>query len=144
MNHKTELAKDLFQLPNPGEAKGSSGEIKIKVAHQVGRLIMFDMVGRAQMLWRDHGPGVLVFTHEGQNIQWCDPDEIAEQLSIAESCGDTGLADVFREMLRRLEKIDPKQSVLMAIADQRGLRLLQPRLDNPTPELDRLLSAWNQ
>ena len=114
------------------------------MAERISEVILHDITGHCQKAHAELGPGVLVVREIQGDAIWSTADDINSQLAIAEREGDSSLESVFRRMLERLGTLNIKDDVLIAIADHRGLRLLQLPSTDPAAGIKAILSAWGQ
>lgn len=135
-DRRRELARQLFSLTDASEAQ-------TKMAARISEAILSDMIQHAQKAWHSDGPGVLVIRRTVDDARWSPVQEIQDNLTIAEREDDAGMATALRSILERLGSLDIEQHALIAIADHKGLRLLQLPVVNPAGAINELLSSWN-
>lgn len=132
------MAKELFQLDDPGEASRE----QLQMAKAAARVMLMDMAGNIGRLWKKLGPGVLVVMGNHKSM-WSTADHIESQRQLALRSGDEAMAETFASVLRRLDRINPESDVLMAFASSKGLKVLQMPIDCPSQRLEEFIEHWN-
>lgn len=112
-----------------------------KISAATVAVILSDMVGHIQRAARERGAGVAVVKPDG-SLDWFTADEVVEQLDVAVRQGDSTMTDVFRDLIRLLETLDPEDHVLLAMATKSALRVFRIPVADPTGYLRQLLAEW--
>ena len=133
------LAQSLLGL-TPGEPISTEQQ---KLSAATVAVILSDMVGHIQRDARERGSGVAVVKPDG-DLAWFSAEEVIEQLDAAVRYGDTAMVDVLKDMTTLLERLDPEDHVLMAMATNTALRVFKIPVDDHTGYLRQLLNEWGR
>lgn len=132
MSYRTDLAKRLFGL------KSGDGDTAVGMARAIGNALLDDVCSEAVKARRKHGPGFWVFTTHNDGAIWETAEGLKSQIDTADANNDHDLEETFRRLLTTFEGLADNQ-VLVAIADERGLRACVLDADNPGMQLDAVL-----
>ena len=131
-DRKQLLVRQLFGLTE-------GGEVQTQMAGRIAEAILQDMIQHATKAWNDDGPGVLVIRAVCDDARWSPAAMVQENLSKAESIGDSGMARAFASTLRAIEGLNIEEQVPIAIADHRGWRLMLIPTHEPARAVVELL-----
>jgi len=133
------LAQGLLGL-TPGQPISNEQQ---KLSAATVAVILSDMVGHIQRAARERGSGVAVVKPDG-DLDWFSAEEVIEQLDAAVRYGDAAMVDVLKDMTTLLERLDPEDHVLMAMATNTALRVFKIPVADPTGYLRQLLKEWGR
>lgn len=137
-SRRLELAAGLFGLENSQPPT----ETQRRMAERIAEVILADMIGHSRKGWAELGAGALVIRAACNDAIWSTASDIQQQRQLAESSGDHDLAETFSRILQRIERLNIEEQVLIAIADHRGLRLLELPVSKPAAAISQLLKDW--
>lgn len=135
-DRRRDLAQQLFGLTD-------GSETQTRMAARISEAILSDLIKHAQDAWADEGPGILVIRRIVDDVIWSTTDNIHDNLHRAEDAADREMVSCLRDILDHLGRLDIDAEVPIAIADNRGLRLLRLPVVNPAGFINELLSTWN-
>lgn len=137
-SRRLELAAGLFGL----DASQPPSETQRRMAERIAEVILTDIIGHSRKAWAELGAGALVVRSVCNDAIWSTAEDIQQQRGLAESNGDHDLAETFSRILQHIERLNIDDTVLIAIADHRGLRLLELPVSEPAAAIKQLLKDW--
>jgi hypothetical protein len=133
------LAQQLLSLPADGSA---IPEAQRRITSATCDAILLDFTGQIQRTIAKRGLGLPVIRPDG-HLAWYSPALIREQIHIAEQADDRPMIETLRSILLLLGDLDPTVSILAAVADSSGLRVMRIPIEDPARGIRQLLDRWD-
>lgn len=106
--------------------KGDINDTSAKMLDETVRFILGDMGSLYMKFWDAEGPGVMCFQPEQErSVVYMTLEEIHKAKESCEAENNDDLAETFRRILERAQKIDPLAKAGYIINDEKGLRYLE-------------------
>ena len=102
-------------------------QTKARMLNATLRLILGDMGQSYVKFWEAEGPGVLCFepNNKERQVFFLTLKELHAAQGACERCNNDDLAESFRRILERAQKIDPLAKAGYIINDQEGMRYFE-------------------
>lgn len=105
---------------------GDINDTSAKMLDETVRFILGDMGSLYMKFWDAEGPGVMCFQpqHE-RSVVYMTLEELHKAKESCEVENNDDLAETFRRILERAQKIDPLATAGYIINDEKGMRYLE-------------------
>jgi len=105
---------------------GDINDTSAKMLDETVRFILGDMGSLYMKFWDAEGPGVMCFQPEQERgVVYMTLEELHKAKESCEAENNNDLAETFRRILERAQKIDPLAKAGYIINDKEGMRYLE-------------------